>query len=356
MVKEALRPSEIAPKRARSSYTLYSKDRFPALKALGKTNPECIKFIAAGWNELGQKDKSRYAKLADEDKARYAKELESYDGPPIRNKTKKREAKLKAKKIKMKLKSKKTKKALPVTSASLQVQLRQAIENEKKAKAQWRVSHAALSMAKAACATITPELDQKLVDSGVTKSTAEVTRLAIEAINEMAERGGSTFVSIKQHINEVAPGLGGASLGKLLSTALLNDAKFAKISAGKYRTVKRKPKRAYKGRKKYIMAENGVKRPKAPFMWFMASKRKELKTSNPEMKPTAVAIEVGRLWRQLPTKDRAPFVAEGDEDKKRYEKERAAAIAKGPKPVAQEEDGDDDDEEEAPAARRSTRR
>ena len=154
----------------------------------------------------------------------------------------------------------------------------------------------------------------------------------------------------------IAPGVGGTSLGKLLSTALLNDGKFAKIKGSNYKVVRRKPKRAYKGRKKYKMHETGVKRPKAPFMWYMAAKRAEVMAANPEMKPTLIAIEIGKNWRNLPEADRAPFVAQGQVDKDRYAREMADKPKPSPSEVAAaavDDDDDDDDDDEPP--RRTTR-
>ena len=50
----------------------------------------------------------------------------------------------------------------------------------------------------------------------------------------------------------------------------------------------------------------------------MAAKRAEVMAANPEMKPTLIAIEIGKNWRVLPEADRAPHVAQDQVDTDRY--------------------------------------
>lgn len=70
-----------APKRPISGYMAYGSKRRPQLKrhepdlAFG----ELTKKIAAEWDEMSEKEKKPYLKLASEDKARYQKEKEKYE-------------------------------------------------------------------------------------------------------------------------------------------------------------------------------------------------------------------------------------------------------------------------------------
>eukprot|EP01052_Picozoa_sp_SAG31_P005343 SAG31_NODE_234_length_19701_cov_16.835068_1_plen_188_part_00 len=181
-----------APKRARSSYTLFSKDKFSSLKPTGKSNPEIIKIIAAQWSALDINEKQRYARLAEEDRKRYDLQMQTYDGPPARNMTAKRKETLKLKK--KTLKKKKKPKTAPMTQSMLVAALKSALEAEKKAKAQLKLAHQVVIAAKKACAGI-EHLDVAAMTSTLNKSTTELTQLAADAIIKLNERGGSSFAT-----------------------------------------------------------------------------------------------------------------------------------------------------------------
>eukprot|EP01052_Picozoa_sp_SAG31_P005344 SAG31_NODE_234_length_19701_cov_16.835068_2_plen_175_part_00 len=169
--------------------------------------------------------------------------------------------------------------------------------------------------------------------------------------------------TVKKTVNANAPGIGGASLPRLLNIALMNDGRFVKSKSGNYKVVKRKIKRAYKGRKKYQIQYSGVKRPKAPFMWYMLEKRAEIKANNPELKPTEIAVEIGKLWRSLEEEEKTPYLMKAEDDKLRYAREMkangsstssSAAIHSMTTSIDATESVEDEDEVEPPP-RRSTR-
>ena len=66
----------------------------------------------------------------------------------------------------------------------------------------------------------------------------------------------------------------------------------------------------------------GPKKPKSAYIFFCQEKRAEVKLANPDMKPTEITSELGRLWNKIKdTKKAQPYIELATEDKTRYEGE-----------------------------------
>ncbi|VFQ99795.1 unnamed protein product [Cuscuta campestris] len=104
---------------------------------------------------------------------------------------------------------------------------------------------------------------------------------------------------------------------------------------------------------------NKPKRPSSAFFVFMEDFRKSYKSKNPNNKAVSeVGKAGGAKWKQLSDAEKAPYVAEAEKRKKKYEKdikEYDRRQAEGPaeedeesdksKSEVNDEDGDDDDDE-----------
>ena len=81
-----------------------------------------------------------------------------------------------------------------------------------------------------------------------------------------------------------------------------------------------------KRRKK--MAKDGPKRAKSAYLFFCADNRDKIKEGNPDMKATQITAELGRMWNELKgddsrAKELAGYEKQANQDKERYEKEKA---------------------------------
>jgi hypothetical protein len=65
------------------------------------------------------------------------------------------------------------------------------------------------------------------------------------------------------------------------------------------------------------------KRAKSAYMWFMASKRKELAAANPEMRVGGIAKLIGAMWKELGEEEKKQFDDQAAADKKRFALEEA---------------------------------
>lgn len=72
-----------APKKAVSSYICYCNEQRPAVRQKNPNMPitEVAKLLGTMWKALSDKQKEKYAKLANQDKARYENEMKSYTPP-----------------------------------------------------------------------------------------------------------------------------------------------------------------------------------------------------------------------------------------------------------------------------------
>jgi len=99
---------------------------------------------------------------------------------------------------------------------------------------------------------------------------------------------------------------------------------------------------------------NAPKRPLSGYMRYSQSVRAEIKSENPEMKPTEILTETGRRWKELSEEDKKPFNDAAKAAKPKYDAQVAAYKKKKKAEEADEEEGGGDDggdtkEEEAAA-------
>eukprot|EP01055_Gregarina_sp_Pseudo9_P003569 Gregarina_sp_Pseudo_9__3568@NODE_372_length_3017_cov_54_217596_g351_i0_p3_GENE_NODE_372_length_3017_cov_54_217596_g351_i0NODE_372_length_3017_cov_54_217596_g351_i0_p3_ORF_typecomplete_len104_score31_58HMG_box/PF00505_19/1_4e04HMG_box/PF00505_19/6_9e18HMG_box_2/PF09011_10/2_8e03HMG_box_2/PF09011_10/1_3e14HMG_box_2/PF09011_10/5_2e02RIB43A/PF05914_12/0_00035HMG_box_5/PF14887_6/0_0081Protamine_like/PF06382_11/3_NODE_372_length_3017_cov_54_217596_g351_i025352846 len=71
--------------------------------------------------------------------------------------------------------------------------------------------------------------------------------------------------------------------------------------------------------------KSSVKRPMSAFFWYLAKRRASLLNEKPELKTNV--REVGRIvgveWKAMSTEQRKPYVKLQEDDKKRYDNEKA---------------------------------
>lgn len=101
-----------------------------------------------------------------------------------------------------------------------------------------------------------------------------------------------------------------------------------------------KKKRAAKKPKK-----TGPKKPKSAYLYFCEEKRSEVKAENPDMKPTEITSELGRLWNKIKDTPRANKYKEQAEDAKAEYAEKNAEVRVE---NSSGEGGEEEEEEEAP--------
>ena len=70
------------------------------------------------------------------------------------------------------------------------------------------------------------------------------------------------------------------------------------------------------------------KRAATPYIAFVTEQRPTVQQSNPEMKPTVLMKELGRIWQSYSDTEKAPFVAIANRDRMRHEVETKAWQAK----------------------------
>lgn len=80
---------------------------------------------------------------------------------------------------------------------------------------------------------------------------------------------------------------------------------------------------------------NAPKRGLSAYMFFANEQRDKVREENPGIKFGEVGKLLGEKWKSLSEKQRAPYAAKAEVDKKRYEEQKAAYAA-----------GDDDDDED----------
>lgn len=110
-------------------------------------------------------------------------------------------------------------------------------------------------------------------------------------------------------------------------------------SDGESKDEKPKKKRAKKAKK------NGPKKPKSAYLYFCEEKRGEVKAANPDMKPTEITSELGRLWNKIKETPKAIKYKEQAEDAKA---QYAEAVEVQPAVSNDESEGEEEKKEEAP--------
>jgi hypothetical protein len=114
-------------------------------------------------------------------------------------------------------------------------------------------------------------------------------------------------------------------------------------SDGESKEEKPKKKRAKKAKK------SGPKKPKSAYLYFCEEKRGEVKEANPEMKPTEITAELGRLWNKIKDTPKANKYKEQSEDAK---VQYAELVEAEKSRVPSSEDEAKEEEEEVPKAKK----
>ena len=83
-----------------------------------------------------------------------------------------------------------------------------------------------------------------------------------------------------------------------------------------------------KGKKKEKKDSNAPKRAITAFFFFQSERRPELKKEKPELDNKQIISEMSAEWKKMTEKEKKKYVDKAEEDRKRYEKEKAAYDAK----------------------------
>ena len=85
-----------------------------------------------------------------------------------------------------------------------------------------------------------------------------------------------------------------------------------------------------KKRRKRERDPNAPKKPLNAYMFFAKdeSVRANLKKKNPEITQKELTVALGKRWGEMKEKERAPYVKQSEDDRKRYDKEVASAGGK----------------------------
>ena len=68
---------------------------------------------------------------------------------------------------------------------------------------------------------------------------------------------------------------------------------------------------------------NAPKRPVTAFFFYQSERRQTLKKEKPELDHKQIISVMSTEWNKLPEKDKKKYLVKAEEDKKRYEKEKA---------------------------------
>ncbi|KAJ2695944.1 Non-histone chromosomal protein 6 [Coemansia sp. IMI 203386] len=74
---------------------------------------------------------------------------------------------------------------------------------------------------------------------------------------------------------------------------------------------------------------NAPKRALSAYVFFSQANRKTVKDDNPEASFGNIGKLLGDMWKGMSDKEKAPFVKQAEDDKKRYEAEKAAYFVEG---------------------------
>ena len=83
-----------------------------------------------------------------------------------------------------------------------------------------------------------------------------------------------------------------------------------------------------KGKRREKKDSNAPKRALSPFLYYTLDRRPELKKEKPELSHKELLAEMGVEWNKLKEEEKKKYIQKADEDKKRYEREKAAYDAK----------------------------
>lgn len=104
-----------------------------------------------------------------------------------------------------------------------------------------------------------------------------------------------------------------------------------KRSSSSDKKAKKESKKENKREKKEKKPEDYPKAALSAYFIFVNDNRDKVKEKNPDMKVTQVLSELGSMWKVLSEDEKARYQALADEDKKRFDSEMEAYIAKGGK-------------------------
>ena len=83
-----------------------------------------------------------------------------------------------------------------------------------------------------------------------------------------------------------------------------------------------------KGKKKEKKDFDAPKRPVTAFFFFQSERRLTLKKEAPNMEIKEMVTKMSEEWKRMNEKDKIKYMKKAEEDRKRYEKEKAAYDAK----------------------------
>ncbi|KAI7833298.1 high mobility group box domain-containing protein [Kickxella alabastrina] len=101
------------------------------------------------------------------------------------------------------------------------------------------------------------------------------------------------------------------------------------VSAGrvtKPRTTKVETTRAAKKAKRSKKDPNAPKRALSAYMYFSQAKRKSVKDENPDATFGNIGKLLGEKWKAMSDREKIPFMKQAEDDKKRYEAEKASYV------------------------------
>ena len=81
-------------------------------------------------------------------------------------------------------------------------------------------------------------------------------------------------------------------------------------------------------RKRRDKKEGAPKRAMTAFLYYLLDRRAGLKKEKPELNNKQIISEMGNEWNKMKEEDKKKYVEKAAEDRKRYEKEKAAYDAK----------------------------
>ncbi|KAJ2706890.1 Non-histone chromosomal protein 6 [Coemansia sp. IMI 203386] len=109
---------------------------------------------------------------------------------------------------------------------------------------------------------------------------------------------------------------------KATKVATKGATKAGKVTKADSSRVAKKIRRAKKD-------PNAPKRALSAYMFFSQANRKTVKDDNPEASFGNIGKLLGDMWKGMSDKEKAPFVKQAEDDKKRYEAEKAAYFVEG---------------------------
>lgn len=133
-----------------------------------------------------------------------------------------------------------------------------------------------------------------------------------------------TMTDLMNNFNSVMENHANALCADLIRKLAEEHGFSAEEACAKYLpTQEPKPVKISKKKDKTKKDPTKPKRGKNPFMFYSSAKRAEVKTANPEAKPTEIAKMLGATWADLDEEDKKEYLDAAAEDKERYEKEMA---------------------------------